>query len=143
METIFLKRITEVRKEKLKLEEALKMKVDLVEYDKQYEKAFQFIFGNTLVVKDIDTARRIGIGKIRMVTMTGDLKEPLSPKDSIYIEDGRFAEIGTDRGDADTIVDAKGMLVSPGLIDGHVHPTIGDFTAAQNSTSWVTHYLQL
>jgi enamidase len=73
--------------------------------------------------------------------LTGDLDAPLSAKNSIYIEDGRFAEIGTKRSDADTIVDAKGMLVSPGLIDGHVHPTIGDFSAAQNSTSWVTHYL--
>jgi enamidase len=73
--------------------------------------------------------------------LTGDLNAPLSKKNSIYIEDGRFAEVGTKTSDADTIVDAKGMLVSPGLIDGHVHPTIGDFTAAQNSTSWVTHYL--
>ena len=72
--------------------------------------------------------------------LTGDLKEPLSKKNSIYIEDGRFVEIGTNRKDADTIVDAKGLLVSPGLIDGHVHPTIGDFTAAQNATSWVTNY---
>lgn len=72
--------------------------------------------------------------------LTGDLKEPLSKKNSLYIEDGRFVEIGTERKDADTIVDAKGLLVSPGLIDGHVHPTIGDFTAAQNATSWVTNY---
>jgi enamidase len=72
--------------------------------------------------------------------LTGDLKEPLSKKNSIYIEDGRFVEIGTNRGDADTVVDAKGLLVAPGLIDGHVHPTIGDFTAAQNATSWVTNY---
>lgn len=72
--------------------------------------------------------------------LTGDLKEPLSKQNSLYIEDGRFVEIGTERKDADTIVDAKGLLVSPGLIDGHVHPTIGDFTAAQNATSWVTNY---
>ena len=72
--------------------------------------------------------------------LTGDLKEPLSKKTSLYIEDGRFVEIGTERKDADTVVDAKGLLVSPGLIDGHVHPTIGDFTAAQNATSWVSNY---
>jgi len=72
--------------------------------------------------------------------LTGDLAEPLSEKNSIYIEDGRFAEIGSERKGADVVVDAKGLLVSPGLIDGHVHPTIGDFTAAQNATSWVTNY---
>lgn len=73
--------------------------------------------------------------------LTGDLKEPLSKRNSLYIEDGQFTEMGTNRVEADTIIDAKGLLVSPGLIDGHVHPTIGDFTAAQNCTSWVTHYL--
>lgn len=73
--------------------------------------------------------------------ITGDIKNPLSKEDSIYIEDGRFVELGTSRRDADVIINANGLLVAPGLIDGHVHPTIGDFTVAQNSTSWVTHYL--
>ncbi len=73
--------------------------------------------------------------------ITGDIENPLSKEDSIYIEDGRFVELGTSRRDADVIINANGLLVAPGLIDGHVHPTIGDFTLAQNSTSWVTHYL--
>jgi len=73
--------------------------------------------------------------------ITGDIENPLSEEDSIYIEDGRFIELGTSRRDADVIINANGLLVAPGLIDGHVHPTIGDFTLAQNSTSWVTHYL--
>ncbi|MFQ6079117.1 MAG: adenosine deaminase, partial [Thermodesulfobacteriota bacterium] len=73
--------------------------------------------------------------------ITGDIKNPLSKEDSIYIEDGRFVEVGTSRSDADVIINAHGLLVAPGLIDGHVHPTIGDFTVAQNSTSWVSHYL--
>lgn len=46
---------------------------DLIECDKKYQKVFDFIFGETLVVKDIDTARRIGIGKIKMVTLEGDI----------------------------------------------------------------------
>jgi enamidase len=73
--------------------------------------------------------------------ITGDINNPLSKEDSIYIEDGRFVELGTSRRDADVIINANGLLVAPGLIDGHVHPTIGDFTVAQNSTSWVSHYL--
>jgi enamidase len=73
--------------------------------------------------------------------VTGDLKDPISEADSLYIENGRFVEIGTQKRTADTVINANGLLVTPGLIDGHVHPTIGDFTAAQNSTSWVTHYL--
>jgi chromosome segregation protein len=49
--------------------------IDLISYDKSYEKAFQFVFGNTLVVRDIETARQIGIGTVRMVTLGGDLVE--------------------------------------------------------------------
>ena len=49
--------------------------VDLLTYDKKYEKVFHYVFGNTLVVDDVSTARRIGVGKIRMVTLSGDLVE--------------------------------------------------------------------
>jgi chromosome segregation protein len=48
---------------------------DLVEYDKQYDIVFRYVFGNTLVVDTLETARRIGIGKVRMVTLQGDMAE--------------------------------------------------------------------
>ncbi len=50
--------------------------IDLVDYDKKYEAVFDYVFGSTLVVKDINIARRIGIGRARMVTLDGDLMEP-------------------------------------------------------------------
>ena len=49
--------------------------VDLIKYDPKYKKAFHYVFGNTIVVDNIDVARRIGIGNIRMATVTGDLAE--------------------------------------------------------------------
>ena len=49
--------------------------VDLLSFDKKYEKVFHYVFGNTLVVDNITVARRVGIGKVRMVTLTGDLVE--------------------------------------------------------------------
>jgi len=49
--------------------------IDLINYDKQYEKAFQYVFANTLVVDNIDVARKIGVGTTRMVTLEGDLIE--------------------------------------------------------------------
>ncbi|MEM0372892.1 MAG: AAA family ATPase, partial [archaeon] len=49
--------------------------VNLVKYDKRLEPVFQFVFGDTLVVKDIDTVKDIGVGAIRMVTKDGDLAE--------------------------------------------------------------------
>ena len=47
----------------------------LVEHDAQYAKVFQYVFGSTVVVKNIEAARRLGIGKTRMVTLQGDLLE--------------------------------------------------------------------
>ncbi len=50
--------------------------VDLMQFDARYKKVFEYVFGNTVVVQDISTARRLGIGGTRMVTMTGDVVEP-------------------------------------------------------------------
>ena len=59
----------------------------------------------------------------------------------MYIEDGHIAEIPTSRADADTIINARGLIAAPGLIDTHVHPTFGDFTPTQNSLGWQHAYL--
>ena len=47
--------------------------VELAQFDDKYEGVFSYVFGSTLIVENIDTARKIGIGKIRMVTLEGDL----------------------------------------------------------------------
>lgn len=39
----------------------------------------------------------------------------------VGVQDGRIVEIGRIRGDADKVIDAEGMIVSPGFIDGHTH----------------------
>lgn len=49
--------------------------IDLVEYDQKYDKAFRYALGNTLIVKDIPTARKVGIGRVRMITLDGDKVE--------------------------------------------------------------------
>jgi chromosome segregation protein len=49
--------------------------VDLVNYDPQFSKIFRFIFRNTLIVDNLNVAKRIGIGEIRMVTLDGDICE--------------------------------------------------------------------
>lgn len=49
--------------------------IDLVDYDKKYEKAFSYVFGSTLIVDSLDVARKIGIGNIKMVTIDGDVSE--------------------------------------------------------------------
>lgn len=48
---------------------------DLIAYDPRFKKAFAYVFANTLVVDNIDVARRIGVGVVRMATLDGDLVE--------------------------------------------------------------------
>ena len=73
--------------------------------------------------------------------MTGDWKRPLGGAASIYIEDGFILEIDSPRTDADTIINARGLMATPGLVDTHVHPTFGDFTPTVNSVGWMAAYL--
>jgi chromosome segregation protein len=49
--------------------------IDLMEYDSKFKNVFSHILQDTIVVDSIDVARRIGIGRARMVTIDGDLAE--------------------------------------------------------------------
>ena len=77
-----------------------------------------------------------GIGHI----VSGDIETPLIAGDSILIVDGRIDAVGHDvagSDDVDTVVDARGTTVTPGLIDSHAHPTIGDFTPRQRTVDFI------
>ncbi len=74
--------------------------------------------------------------------VSGEIADPLIGADSIFIEDGLIKEIGTDRSEAGVVIDARGETVAPGLIDSHVHLSFGDWTPVQNSTNWISNYLQ-
>jgi enamidase len=75
-----------------------------------------------------------GIGQI----VSGDIERPLLDGDSLVIEDGKFAAIGRGLdGDADTVVDAHGSTLIPGLIDSHCHPVFGDFTPRQRTMDFI------
>lgn len=47
----------------------------LVSFEPKYKNIFKYVFGSTLIVEDMATARRIGIGRARMVTLEGDIAE--------------------------------------------------------------------
>ncbi len=49
--------------------------LDLVSFDSKFKNVFKFVFGSTLIVDDLNMARKIGIGKERMVTLEGDVVE--------------------------------------------------------------------
>jgi len=70
--------------------------------------------------------------------VSGDIVQPLLDADSIAIADGKIVGVG--RGlddDADTVIDARGSTVVPGLIDSHCHPVFGDFTPRQRTIDFI------
>ncbi len=48
---------------------------ELITCESKYKKVFRYIFRNTLIVDSIQTAKSLGVGKFRMVTLEGDLFE--------------------------------------------------------------------
>ena len=74
--------------------------------------------------------------------VTGKLEKPLLHADSIFIKDGIVQAIGNGlKQAADQTIDANGITAIPGLIDSHSHPSIGEYTPAQNSLGWITNYM--
>ena len=49
--------------------------INLIEFNQKYDVAFSFVFGETLVVDKIETAKKLGVGEARYVTLDGDLVE--------------------------------------------------------------------
>jgi enamidase len=85
---------------------------------------------STLLIKNIGTL------------VTGKLESPLLKADSIFIKDGTVSAIGLGLNErADQTIDANGITAIPGLVDSHSHPSIGEYTPAQNSLSWISNYM--
>ncbi len=77
--------------------------------------------------------------------LSGAIENPILEADTIVAVDGRIVAVGrakdVDAEGATTIVDAKGTVVAPGLIDSHVHPVSGDWTPRQNQLGWINSTL--
>jgi len=57
----------------LKLPGVIDFAINLISFDSTYKKAFAYVFHRTLVVENLSAARKVGIGKIPMVTLDGDM----------------------------------------------------------------------
>jgi enamidase len=77
--------------------------------------------------------------------VTGDMNAPLADADTVVSIDGIITAVGkakdVDMDKADTLIDAKGTSLIPGLIDSHVHPVFGDWTPRQNQLGWIDSFL--
>jgi enamidase len=86
---------------------------------------------------DMSTTLLKNIGTI----VSGDIENPLLEGDAILIRDGKIAGVGL-LGDFDVsacekVVDCDGATVTPGLIDSHCHPILGDYTSRQNQMGFL------
>ncbi|NVN38062.1 amidohydrolase family protein [Komagataeibacter swingsii] len=86
------------------------------------------------------SARKTVIRNIGLL-LSGMLEQPVLDADTIIVVDGKIKEIKKEK-DCDTdngnsIIDAMGVTVTPGLIDSHVHPVCGDWTPRQNQMNWI------
>jgi enamidase len=77
--------------------------------------------------------------------LSGDLAQPILDADTVVAQGDRITAVGKEKdvdiSQATTVVDAKGVALSPGLIDSHVHPVCGDWTPRQNQMGWIDSYL--
>ncbi len=73
--------------------------------------------------------------------LSGKLEEPLIDGNCVVCEDGLITGIGyekdLDTSEPTTLVNANDNWLSPGLIDSHVHPVIGDYTPRQQQLGWI------
>ena len=82
-------------------------------------------------------AMKVAIFNIAKI-LSGDIASPVAVGDTIVIDDGKIATVGTGGNvDAcDVAIDAGGMMAMPGLIDSHVHITFGDYTPRQKTVGF-------
>jgi len=73
--------------------------------------------------------------------VSGDLSRPLLNADAILIEGGMIQAVGREKDldpkGVDQVMDVDGMTVTPGLIDSHCHPVLGDFTPRQKMLDFI------
>ena len=80
------------------------------------------------MAQDVPAASSAGKTVIRNIglLMSGAMENPILDADTVVAVDGRITAVGrlkdVDVSGATTVVDAKGVVIAPGLIDSHVHP---------------------
>ena len=84
--------------------------------------------------------QKLVIKNIGMI-LSGKMEEPILDGDCMIAIDGKISDWGAEKSldteGADTVVDAQGVTLAPGLIDSHIHPVVGDYTPRQQQLHWI------
>ncbi len=86
----------------VKKEEAVDFALELVDYDEKYENVFWYVFGDTVVMKDIDSARQY-MGGVRMVTLDGEQIEKSGAMKGGTLRKNMMSFNAPDRGKLDRV----------------------------------------
>ncbi|MGN0436367.1 MAG: amidohydrolase family protein [Wujia sp.] len=81
----------------------------------------------------------INIGTI----VSGDINNPILEGNTVVISEGKIEAIGDEKliSEGAKIIDAKGITLTPGLIDSHVHVTVGDYAPRQKTLDYISSAL--
>ncbi|MGB6063464.1 MAG: amidohydrolase family protein [Desulfomonilaceae bacterium] len=78
-----------------------------------------------------------GIGTL----ISGDINNPILNADSIFVSEGKIAKIGKaadlEKLEPESVIDACGSTITPGLIDSHCHVVFGDYTPRQHQVGFL------
>lgn len=73
--------------------------------------------------------------------VSGDIFNPILNADAVLVEGGVIQAIGKEKEldikGVDQVMDVGGMTLTPGLIDSHCHPVLGDFTPRQRMLDFI------
>jgi enamidase len=87
-----------------------------------------------------DATHKLVIRNIGLM-LSGKIEQPIYDADCLIAVGGKITAWGyekdMDTEDADTLIDAQGSTLAPGLIDSHVHPVVGDYTPRQQQLHWI------
>lgn len=77
------------------------------------------------------------------VVLSGDLARPVLDAEAVLCENGEIVSVGGNEiGEgADTVIDANGATIAPGLIDSHCHVVLGDYTPRQQTVGFLESYV--
>ena len=87
-----------------------------------------------------DATHKLVIRNIGLM-LSGKIEMPILDADCLIAVGGKITGWGREKDmdidGADTLIDANGCTLCPGLIDSHVHPVVGDYTPRQQQLHWI------
>jgi len=73
--------------------------------------------------------------------VSGNISNPILNADTLIIDGGLIQTVGREKSldtkGVEQVLDIGGMTITPGLIDSHCHPVLGDFTPRQKMLDFI------